>query len=76
MDDLSRLLDDSGTGCRVGNKTIDHLVYDDDLLIFCPHSADLQEQVCSQYGNDFDVKNNSRKSIIMIVWSRREADVS
>jgi len=53
--------------------TILHLMYADDLLIFCPYSAHLHQllSVCSQYCSDFDIICNEKKSNIMSVRSRR-----
>jgi len=78
MDDLSKLLNSCGTGCRVGDTIINHLMYADDLVIFCPYSAGLQQllRVCFQYGLDFDITYNSKKSNIMIVRSREDNKLS
>ena len=72
MNDLSLILNASGTGCRIGDSLINHLMYADDLVIFSPYSAGLQQllRVCTQYGDDFDIKYNAKKSKIMIVRSR------
>ena len=72
MNDLSLILNASGTGCRIGDALINHLMYADDLVIFSPYSAGLQQllRVCTQYGDDFDIKYNAKKSKIMIVRSR------
>ena len=74
MDELSLLLNTCGTGCRVGDLVISHLMYADDLVIFSPYSAGLQQllKICTQYGVDFDVKYNAGKSKIMIVRSRED----
>lgn len=58
----------------VGNTIINHLMYADDLVIFRPYSAGLQQllRVCSQYGSEFDIKYNTKKSHIMIVRSRED----
>lgn len=74
MDDLSKLLNSCGTRCMVGNTIINHLMYADDLVTLCPYSAGLQQllRVCSQYGSDFDIKYNAKKSNIMIVRSRED----
>ena len=47
--DLSLNLNACGIGCRVGDSLINHLMYADDLVIFSPYSADLQQllSVCS-----------------------------
>ena len=65
-------------GCRVGNSLINHHMYADDLVIFSPYSAGLQQllRVCSQYGSDFDVNYNTRKSNIMIVRSKDDSKLS
>lgn len=78
IDDLSTLLNRCGTGCMVGNTIINHLMYADDLVIFSPCSAGLQQllKVCSQYGIDFDIKYNAKKSNIMIVRSREDRKLS
>ena len=49
-------------------------MYADDLVILCPYSAGLQQllRICSQYGIDFDIKYNVKKSNIMIVRSRED----
>lgn len=67
MDELSHQL----TGCLVGGTTVNHLLYADELVLLCPYSAGLQQmlKVCSQYGLDYDIKYNAKKSHIMIVRS-------
>ena len=74
MNDLSLLLNTSGTGCRVGNLVINHLMYADDLVIFSPSSAGLQQllRICTQYGSDFDIIYNAKKSKLMIIRSRED----
>ena len=49
-------------------------MYADDLVIFSPYSAGLQQllRICTQYGADFDIRYNSKKSKIMIVRSRED----
>lgn len=56
-DELSKHLNGCNTGCLVGNSVINHLMYADDLVIFSPYNAGLQQlmKVCSQYGKD-DIK--------------------
>ena len=69
MDDLSHNLNDSPTGCYVGSTKINHLMYADDLVIFSPYSAGLQHllNICTEYGAEYDIKYNAKKSNIMIV---------
>ncbi len=53
------------TGCLIGELLINHLMYADDQVIFCPYSAGLQQilKICSEYGVEFDVKFNSKRVI-------------
>ena len=64
INDLSLILNASGTGCRIGDSLINHLMYADDLVIFSPYSAGLQQllRVCTQYGDDFDI-NTTQKTV-------------
>ncbi len=68
MDDLSQQLNVCNTGCMVN-----HLMYTNDLVIFCPYSAGLQQllEVCSQYGR-ISTSNNANKSNIMIAKSKED----
>ena len=74
MDDLSRKLNLCKTGCVIGATVVNHLMYADDLIIFSPCSAGLQQllRICSQYGIDFNIKYNAKKSSIMIVRSKED----
>ena len=78
MDELSTRLNSCRTGCMVGDTFINHLMYADDLVIFCPYSAGFQEllRICSQYGSDFDIKFNGKKSNVMIVRSKEDNKLS
>ena len=71
MDDLSRRLNTCRTGCMVGDCLINHLMYADDVVVWSPCTAGLQEllNICTQYGIDHDIKYNSKKSNILIVRS-------
>ena len=57
------------TGCMVGERLLNHLMYADDLVIMTPSSAGLQQllRVCSDYGQHFDIKFNPKKSVVMIM---------
>ena len=72
MDDLSRELNLCKTGCIIGHTVVNHLMYADDLVIFSPYSAGLQQllRICSQYGTDFNIKYNAKKRVILIVRSK------
>ena len=49
-------------------------MYADDLVIFRPYSAGLQQllRICRLYGADFYIKYNAQKSKIMIIRSRED----
>ena len=72
MDELSNQLNACKIGCLFGSMIINHLMYADDLVIFCSYSAGMQKLllICSKYGEEFDIKYNANKSNIMIVRSR------
>ena len=76
MDDLSVHLNACKTGCIIGDRIVNHLMFADDLVVLCPSSAGLQQllRVCSQYGTDF--KYNAKKSIILIVRSKEDSKLS
>ena len=72
MDDLSKQLQQCKSGCMVGEDLINHMVYADDLVVLSPYSAGLQQllRVCSEYGMGYDIKFNSKKSVIMIARTK------
>ena len=74
LDDLSRQLNQCRTGCIVGDRLINHLVYADDLVIISPSSVGLQQllRICSCYSMQFDIVFNSAKSVIMIVKTKED----
>ena len=78
MDELSNKLKECNTWCRVGDMVINHLMYADDLVIFCPYSGGMQGllQVCTEYGIDNDIKYNAKKSNVMIVRTRDDKDTN
>ena len=78
MDDLSKQLNECKTGCMVGNSLINHLIYADDLVLLTPYSAGLQELlgVCSKYGMSFDIKFNTKKTVVMISRTKDDQKLS
>ena len=74
MNDLSMSLNRCGTGGRAGDLIINHIMYADDLVILSPCTAGLQQllKICSQYGDECDIKYNAIKSKIMIIRSRED----
>ena len=55
-----------------GNILLNHLMYVDDLVVFCPSSGGMQSllKICSNYGREFDIKYNLTKSNMLVVKSR------
>ena len=78
MNDLSEQLRASKTGCMVGNILVNHLMYADDLAIFSPSSTGFQEMlnICTEYGVKFDVKYNSKKSVVLICKTKGDKDLT
>ena len=78
MDGLSTQLNECKTGCMVGTKLVNHLMYADDLVIFCPYSGRMQKllQICSVYGVENDIKYNAKKSNMMIARCRDDRDTN
>lgn len=54
------------------DTVINHLMNADDLVAFSPYSAGLQEllRICSQYGTQYDIEYNAKKSTMLIVCSK------
>ena len=77
MDDLSKQLGACRTGCMIGDTLINHFMYADDLAITSPSSAGFQQllNICSEYGVDFDVKYNAKKSVVMICRTKDDRDL-
>ena len=67
VDDLSIILNNFKIGCVISDIIINHLMYADDLVLISPSSAGLQILIdaCHQYGLQYDIKFNSKKSAIM-----------
>lgn len=78
MDELSRQLSLCATGCLVGSSLINHLMYADDLVVVSPCSAGLQQllKVHTQYGSEFDISFNAKKSNVMIVRSKGDKNMT
>ena len=68
MDNLSKQLGNCRTGCMIGDTLINHFMYADDLSILSPSSSAFQQllNICSNYGLDFDIKYNAKKSMVLI----------
>ena len=67
MNDLSVKLSKCNTGCYIGDTSINHIMYADDLVVFSPCVVGLMDllQTCEIYANDHDIVYNSQKSAIL-----------
>uniref|UniRef100_A0A8C6PWR0 Reverse transcriptase domain-containing protein n=1 Tax=Nothobranchius furzeri TaxID=105023 RepID=A0A8C6PWR0_NOTFU len=72
LDELSVTLNASKTGCLVGDRLVNHLIYADDLVLMSPYSAGLQQllRACAKYGEQFDILFNPKKSVVMIAATK------
>ena len=77
MDDLSSKLNKCSTGCYIGERIVNHLMYADDLVVIAPSSVGLQRllDVCTDFGLSHDVKYNALKSCGMCCSSDFLRDV-
>lgn len=71
MNDLSDQLRACKTGCMMGGRLVNHLMYTDDLVTPSFYSAGLQQllRICSSYGVHFDIGYDV-KCVIMIVGAK------
>lgn len=78
LDELSTRLNACSTGCVAGNRLFNHLMYADDLVVFSPSTAGLQQllNICSHYGLEHDIKYNAVKSMIMICRTKEDKGMS
>ncbi len=78
MNELSEELSDCRTGCMLGNTTVNHYMYADDLVVFPPSSAGFQQllNICSDYGIRYDVQYNTKKSIALICRTKDHRDLN
>ena len=67
IDDLSTRLNALPIGCKLGELTINHLMYADDLVLISPSTRGLFRLLseCQQYGIEFDILYNPLKSAVM-----------
>ena len=77
MDDLSRQLGGCSTGCMIGDSLVNHFMYADDLALLSPSTGGFQQllNICANYGVDFDVKYNAKKSVVMVCRTKDNMDI-
>ena len=64
MDDLSISLNNSGTGGHIGEKTINHLCYANDICLIALSSSAMQQllNICHTYSTEHSLWYNGNKS--------------
>ena len=61
----------------VGDTLINHFLYADDLTILSPSSSGFQQllNICSNYGVEFDIKYNAKKSVVMVCRTKDDMEI-
>ena len=77
VDELSEELKKCNVGCNLNGHLINHIMYDDDLVLISPSSAGLSQLLheCETFGTRHDLKCNAKKSAVMIYRSMIWKDV-
>ncbi|KAJ2937575.1 hypothetical protein O0L34_g12973 [Tuta absoluta] len=71
MDQLSRDLEQSGVGCYMNGKCVNHVAYADDMLLLAPSTAAMRQllSICEKYATAHNMLYNASKSAYMIFKS-------
>jgi len=74
IDELLKRLEKHGVGCCVGHEWYGGFGYADDLKLISPSGKGLQLmlKVCKEFGREFGVKFNARKSMCMVFTKSKE----
>ncbi len=77
VDELSECLNVCKTGCMIRNTLVNHIIYADDLVVFSPSSAGLQQllTLCSYYGHEHYILYNPNKSVVMICRTKEDKSI-
>ncbi len=61
----------------IGNTLVNYIMYADDLVVFSPSSAGLQQllNLCSDYGLEHDILYNPDKSVGMICRTKEDKSI-
>lgn len=72
VDKLSVMLNNVQSGCFIGSKMVNHLMYADDVVLLSPSSNGLRKllNACETFASTHDVRFNCSKSVIMICRSK------
>jgi len=69
MDDLGRLLNSSGVGCRIGSTISNYIWYADDLCLLAPSICALQRliNISCNYVLEHNITFNSKNTVCMVL---------
>ena len=72
MNEISEKLKNKIIGCSFKGMFINHLMYADDIVLFCPSAKGLQELInCYVYeGNKLDLRFNKNTTVYMTALSK------
>jgi len=72
LDDLSNELNNVKAGCYVGEVLLNHLMFADDICVFCPSVRWLQRilDVCQTYAESHGIIFNCNKTVCMTFKAR------
>jgi len=67
LDDLSNELNNIKAGCYIGEVLLNHLMFSDDICVFCPSVRWLQRipDVCQAYAESHGIIFNCSKTVCM-----------
>jgi hypothetical protein len=73
MDDLNLALNKSGVGCQLLGTSFNNFSYADDMSLVAPSPGGLQKllNICEHYAQSHDMIYNSKKSMAMLVQSKK-----
>ena len=68
---ISEKLNSKIIGCSFKQMCINHLMYADDIVLFCPSAKGFQELIncCVYEGNKLDLRFNENKTVYMTALS-------
>ena len=72
LDELSNELNNVKAGCYIGDALLNHLMFADDICVFCPSVRGLQEllNVCQAYADSHGIIFNCSKTVCMTFTSK------
>jgi hypothetical protein len=73
IDDLNKLLSESGVGCNIGGVFLNNFSFADDMSLVCPSISALRKliRICEQYAEQHDIIYNAKKTVCMCFESSR-----